>query len=115
MDQRFYAIILGVGPGIGATLALHISRFYPVVLISRSPSSYEPVVADIKASGGKAIGITADASDSTSMDATFESIARDMHGAKLALATYNARGPFARKPFLELKSEDLQANIAAEA
>ncbi|KAL6823388.1 hypothetical protein V8C40DRAFT_280100 [Trichoderma camerunense] len=115
MDKRFYAIIVGIGPGIGSALAFQFAKFYPVVLISRNSSSYESIVTDIKANGGHAMGITADASDPNSMDAAFGRIERDMHGANLALAAYNARGPFARKPFLELKVEDLQANIAAEA
>ncbi|KAL6815076.1 hypothetical protein J3E69DRAFT_370560 [Trichoderma sp. SZMC 28015] len=115
MDKRFYAIIVGIGPGIGSALAFQFAKFYPVVLISRNSSSYESIVTDIKANGGHAMGITADASDLNSIDAAFGRIERDMHGANLALAAYNARGPFARKPFLELKVEDLQASIAAEA
>ncbi|KAL7935660.1 hypothetical protein V8C35DRAFT_333552 [Trichoderma chlorosporum] len=115
MDRRFYAIVMGIGPGIGSALALYFAKFYSVVLISRNLSSFEPVIADIKANGGHAIGITADASDPVSMDAAFGRIERELSDAKLALATYNVRGPFARKPFLELKLENLQANVAAEA
>ncbi|KAL6889866.1 hypothetical protein HDV57DRAFT_345940 [Trichoderma longibrachiatum] len=115
MAPPFYAIISGVGTGTGSSLARRFAKSYPVVLLSRKPSSYEPVVAEITAAGGTAIGITADASDPVAVDAAFAQIEEKLPGAKLAAAVYNGHAGMSRKPFLELKLEDLETSLGTAA
>ncbi|GJN73341.1 hypothetical protein PLIIFM63780_007405 [Purpureocillium lilacinum] len=111
-----YAIISGAGSGTGAAAALRFARTYPVVLLARSPASYQPIVDQIRAAGGTAHGISADAADPAAVDAAFASIERDLlPGAKLAAAVYNANAGFAVKPFLELTKEDLDTSLGTGA
>jgi hypothetical protein len=57
-----------------------------VVLIARSPKSYEDTVAEINNAGGKAIGISADSSSVESLNAAFETISKELPDHKLAAA-----------------------------
>lgn len=82
-----------------------------MVLLARRPESYEKVVAEIKQSGGQAIGITADVADQASISKAFETISQELPESKLAVALYNVNGGFARKPFLDLKLEELDAGL----
>jgi len=84
-----------------------------VVLLSRSPSTYDPIVSEIKKSGGKAIGISTDVSDSKSMKAMVERV-KEVWGkdVECKAAVYNASGAFVRKPFLQLTEEMLDGSYA---
>jgi NAD(P)-dependent dehydrogenase (short-subunit alcohol dehydrogenase family) len=93
----------------GRSVALKFSKTYPIVLLSRSASSYEEIVSEIKASGGHAFGVATDVTDSASTKAAFEAIKKEMGDAKLAAAIYNVGGGFVRKPFLELTEEEFTA------
>jgi NAD(P)-dependent dehydrogenase (short-subunit alcohol dehydrogenase family) len=86
----------------GRSVALKFSKHYPIVLLSRSASSYDDIVTEIKASGGHAVGVATDVTDSASVKSAFETIEKEMGDAKLAAAIYNVGGGFVRKPFLEL-------------
>ncbi|PNP60525.1 hypothetical protein THARTR1_00549 [Trichoderma harzianum] len=90
MAPPFFAIISGVGSGTGASVARRFAQSYAVVLLSRKPSSYESIVADIKAAGGTAIGITADAADPAAVDAAFVQIEKELPGSKLAAANLDS-------------------------
>ena len=68
------AIVAGVGPGTGASVARKFAQTYPVVLLARNPANYEPLVKEINGSGGKALGISADVSNEKSMKEAFEQI-----------------------------------------
>ena len=113
-SNKFYAIVAGVGPGLGRSAAVRFSKAYPVVLLSRHPESYNPVIAEINEAGGKAIGISADAGDQSSVAAAFETIKKELPDLKLAAAVYNVRPGTGRpslKPFLELTLEDLDRSL----
>lgn len=108
------AIIAGVGPGTGAAVARRFAQTYPVVLLARSASNYEPVVADINKSGGKAVGISADVTDEESVKGAFDQIKqgglwKDGGEFGVAAAVFNLGGGFTRKPFLELTKEDFES------
>lgn len=112
-SNKFFAIVAGVGPGTGRSVALRFSESYPVVLLARRPESYNDVVAQINKAGGKAIGITADATDASSLASAFESIMKEFENLQLVAAIYNVRPNLrpSRKPFLELNLEDLDASL----
>ncbi|KAI5919193.1 hypothetical protein F4810DRAFT_519061 [Camillea tinctor] len=109
--QAFHAIVAGVGGGTGRSVACRFARNYPVVLLARRPESFNDVVAEIQKSGGKALGVVADITDPASVTSAFETIKKEMPGSRLAAAIYNVNSGFARKPFLELKREDLDTSL----
>jgi NAD(P)-dependent dehydrogenase (short-subunit alcohol dehydrogenase family) len=113
VSDKFYAIVAGVGPGTGRSVAIRFSEAYPVVLLARSPESYKDVVAQIKEGGRKAIGITADATDDASLKSAFETIKKELPGFKLAATIYNVRPNSrpSRRPFLELTQQDLDTSL----
>ena len=92
-----------------------------MVLLARTPASYEGAVAEINNNfeGGKrAVGVSADAADRASLDTAFETIAREFPAAdgwRLAAAVYNVGGGFSRGPFLEADVAALDASLAANA
>ncbi|CAD0109748.1 unnamed protein product [Aureobasidium uvarum] len=100
-----YAIIAGVGPGTGASLARKFALTYPVALLARNPDNYTSLVEEINKSGGKAIGISTDVSSSSSIDSAIAEI-KSQYGDKCAAAVFNASGPFARKSILELTEKE---------
>lgn len=113
MSGKPIAIIAGVGPGTGAAIARKFASAYPVALLSRNPDTYTPIVDAINKSGGKAIGISTDVSDSKSVKLMVEKVKQEYgNNVKAAAAIFNASGAFVRKPFLELTEEVLDASYA---
>ncbi len=97
------AVVAGVGPGLGASLARAFAKEgFSVGLLSRRPESSEPVAAHIRDQGGKALAIPVDVTDGEAVRQAVEKLRRAM-GSITALA-YNASG-FGRGPFLELDPE----------
>src|SRR5687768_7573438 len=97
------AIIAGVGPGLGASLARGLSQEgYAVALLSRKADSCEPVALDIRSRGGRASTFLVDV---TQREAVLGAVAkaRQEFGFITALA-YNASG-FGRGGFLTLTPE----------
>jgi len=109
MASKFYAIVAGVGSGTGASVARKFASTYSVVLLARKASNYESLVKEINSSGGHAIGISTDVTDSKSVASAFETIEKEFGDAKLAAAVYNVGGGFVRKPFLELTEAEFTA------
>jgi hypothetical protein len=85
-------------------MAVRFSKSYLVVLLSRRSVSYIDVVDEINQAGGKAIGITSDAADLSSISSASETIKKELPGLKLAAAIFNFRpnGRPGLKLFLEL-------------
>lgn len=114
--KSFYAVIAGVGAGTGRSVALKFAKAYPVALLARKPESYQDIVNEINEAGGKAVGITTDVTDQSSVENSFAEIQKTdgFKGAGLAAAVYNVSGGFGgRKPFLESSLDDLDASLAA--
>jgi len=112
-SSKAWAIVVGVGPGTGASVARKFALKYPVALLARNPTNYEPIIKEIEAAGGKAIGISTDVADGKSVVNAFEKIKAAMGGAQLAAAVFNVGGKFIRKPFLELTEDDFMVGMEA--
>ncbi|KAF9891831.1 hypothetical protein FE257_003316 [Aspergillus nanangensis] len=106
MATKPFAIIAGVGPGTGASIARQFAKAYSVICLARNPANFDPVVSEINASGGHALGISTDLSDSASVRSTFDKISQQYANSPLAAAVFNSGGGFVRKPFLELTEEE---------
>ncbi|MCW5748442.1 MAG: SDR family NAD(P)-dependent oxidoreductase, partial [Alphaproteobacteria bacterium] len=90
MAQTPTALIVGVGAsaGVGAATARRFAREgFHVVAVGRTPAKIDAVVAEIRAAGGSAEGLTGDAS--VEADATRVVAAADAAGA-LQVLVYNA-------------------------
>ncbi|KAL8861124.1 MAG: hypothetical protein Q9178_002338 [Gyalolechia marmorata] len=107
-----FAIVAGVGPGTGATVARKFGATYPVALLARNPANYEDAVQDIKAAGGKAIGISTDVTDAKSVKAAISQTQKEF-GNRCAAAVFNVGGKFVRKPFLDLSQEEFESGWEA--
>jgi NAD(P)-dependent dehydrogenase (short-subunit alcohol dehydrogenase family) len=77
MASNLIAIVAGVGAGTGAAVARKFAATYPVVLLARNPDNFEGLAKEINASGGKAIGISTDVSDSKSVKSAIEAIKKE--------------------------------------
>ena len=84
-----------------------------MALLARKAANYEPLVQEIQADGGKAIGLSADVADPASVKNAFDSLKKEMGDAQLAAAVFNVGGAFIRKPFLDLNLEEFMAGIEA--
>lgn len=82
------AIIIGVGPdrGLGAQLSKRFAAEGLEVLVAgRTQAALDAVVADIRAKGGRATSVVADATSESDIVALF-----DRAGSDLSVAIYNA-------------------------
>lgn len=85
------------------------------MLLSRNPSSFEPLVHEINSSGGQAVGISTDVSDANSVKSAFDQIGKQFPGSVLAATIFNPGGGLVRKPFLELTEEEYSSSLASQA
>ncbi|CAI7572447.1 unnamed protein product [Penicillium bialowiezense] len=101
------AIIAGAGPGTGSAIARRFALSYPVVLLSRSQASLDPLVNDITNNGGSALGVPTDVTSASSMSSTMDKI-KNKFGPEITIAAaiYNVASKFSMKPFLEQKPEE---------
>ena len=107
MSSKLIAIIAGVGPGTGAAVARRFAKYYPVVLLARNAENFDSLVKEINGSGGSAVGIRTDVSDSKSVQNAVSEIQREFgKETKAAAAVFNASGRFVRKPFLETTEQE---------
>lgn len=101
-----FALIAGVGPGTGASVARKFASTYPVVLLARTAQNYESLVSEINGQGGKAIGISTDVSNPDSVKKMITQVEKEFPGQGCAAAIFNASGGFRRKPFLETSVDE---------
>jgi hypothetical protein len=73
------AVIVGVGPGLGQALALHLAKSgMPVVLVSRNARNQDETVRQIRAFGGVAFSHGCDATDEQSVSALFKEVSESI-------------------------------------
>ncbi|KAI9751277.1 MAG: hypothetical protein M4579_006130 [Chaenotheca gracillima] len=107
------AIIAGVGPGTGASVARRFGKAYNIAVLARTSDSYNGIVSEINDAGGKAVGYNVDVSDEKSVNTAFSRINQELGSAGLAAAVYNVGGKFIRKPFLEMTGEEFASGYEA--
>src|SRR5438067_737311 len=101
------AIVVGVGPGLGAALARRFARGgHPVALVARSRDFIDPLAAEIEAAGVRALALTADIGDAGQVARAFEAV-RTKLGAP-AVLLYNA-GSGSWGTIREITSEQYEA------
>jgi NAD(P)-dependent dehydrogenase (short-subunit alcohol dehydrogenase family) len=79
-EENGTAVIVGVGPGFGFALARRLSACgFEVVLVSRNAERLEPLVQEIRSTGGKVASYGCDAAMETSVRTLFAQISK-RHG-----------------------------------
>ena len=97
------AAVLGVGPGLGASVARRFAREgFAVALMARSEESVAGARAGIEAMGGTALPVTADATDPASVERAFEGVRDELGDPEVFV--YNA-GAFQMGGILEISPE----------
>ena len=100
MSQANVIAIVGVGPGLGDSVARRFSREgYSVGLMARSEQSLDPVRVELEAAGAKVVAVAADGTNEAETTQGFDTIKGEL-GAPSVLV-YNA-GNFFRGGILEL-------------
>ncbi|HSK99758.1 MAG TPA: SDR family NAD(P)-dependent oxidoreductase [Rubrobacteraceae bacterium] len=102
MNERV-AAVLGVGPGLGASVARRFAREgFAVALLARREESVAGVRQEIETDGGTAIPVSADATDPRSVTSAFERVRGDLGDPEVFV--YNA-GAFQMGGVLEISPE----------
>lgn len=79
MTQARTAIVTGAARGIGAGVAKRLSADgFKVAVLDLDEASTSPVVEEITASGGEALGVGADVADADSVNAAIDKIASEL-------------------------------------
>ncbi len=108
MSQSKVAVVLGVGPGLGAAVAHRFAREgFVVGLMARSSQQLTQIQSEIEQSGGKALSVTVDATDAASVKAAFEQV-RSQFGSP-EVFVYNA-GAFKMAGILELTPDQFESS-----
>jgi NAD(P)-dependent dehydrogenase (short-subunit alcohol dehydrogenase family) len=101
------AMILGMGPGLGAAVARRFSREgFALALMARREEALETVQADIHKSGGVALPVSADATDPASVASAFDKVREDLGTPEVFV--YNA-GAFHMGGILEIAPEQFES------
>jgi NAD(P)-dependent dehydrogenase (short-subunit alcohol dehydrogenase family) len=87
------AVVVGVGPGLGAALARRFAAEYAVALLARTPEALASVAAEIEAHGGRALQVPTNVAAGAEIEAAFATIRRELGDPEVLL--YNA----AMRPF----------------
>jgi len=107
MDDKRLAIIVGAGPGLGASLAHRFARAsMNVVMACRDPSRIDALAAEFSGIGHSVQARACDACDESSVQALFE-WAEDGFGCP-DVVVYNA-GTFVRRSILETRTEEFES------
>lgn len=102
LSERVAAVV-GVGPGLGASVARRFAREgFAVALMARREESVAGVREEIEGSGGTALSVSADAADPGSVASAFEKVRGELGDPEVFV--YNA-GAFQMGGVLEISPE----------
>lgn len=110
--QTPVAVVLGVGPGLGAALARRFAKNYAVAINARRADYLKSVGEEIRAAGGNALEVPADVGDRTQMEAAFKTIRERLGSPEILL--YNA-GSGAWGTITEITPEQYEASWRVNA
>jgi NAD(P)-dependent dehydrogenase (short-subunit alcohol dehydrogenase family) len=98
------AVILGVGPGLGAAVARRFAHEgFVVGMMARNEESLSATQEEVESAGGQTLAVRADATDAGSVASAFEEVRRSLGDPEVFV--YNA-GAFRMGSVLEVSPED---------
>jgi NADP-dependent 3-hydroxy acid dehydrogenase YdfG len=87
-DAKQVAVVVGVGPGLGASLARRFAQGYKVAIMARKADYLQSLAGDIKAAGGQVLEVPTDIGDRAQVEAAFKTIRERLGPPEVLL--YNA-------------------------
>ncbi len=104
MTEQQSTIVVGVGPGLGASVARRFAKAgYAVALASRSTDKLAPIVDEIAQAGGTAKAYACDATNEADVQGLFEAAEAELGPA--GVAVFNASGRV-RKPIVDIEADE---------
>jgi NAD(P)-dependent dehydrogenase (short-subunit alcohol dehydrogenase family) len=91
-NQKPVAVVVGVGPGLGASLARRFASEYAVAIVARRAEYLRSLGDEIRAMGGQVAEVVADIGQPAQVEAAFKSI-RERLGAPEVLLYNASSGP----------------------
>jgi NAD(P)-dependent dehydrogenase (short-subunit alcohol dehydrogenase family) len=82
------AVVVGVGPGLGASLARRFAQGYAVAIVARRPEYLQSLAGEIRAAGGQVLEVPANVGDRAQVEAAFKTIRERLGSPEVLL--YNA-------------------------
>src|SRR5262245_61667983 len=82
------AAVVGVGPGLGASLARRFANGYAVAIVARRLDYLQSLAGEIRAAGGQVLEIPADVGDRAQVESAFKTIRERLGSPEVLL--YNA-------------------------
>lgn len=111
MSESKVAVVLGVGPGLGAAVARRFaSQGFTLGLMARSEEKLTPIQTEIEKDGGTALSIPADATDPASVISAFAKVKQKLGTPEVFV--YNT-GAFQMGGILEFTPEQFEYNWKA--
>lgn len=111
MSESKVAVVLGVGPGLGAAVARRFaSQGFTLGLMARSEEKLTPIQIEIEKDGGTALAISADATDPASVTSAFAKVKQKLGTPEVFV--YNT-GAFQMGGILEITPEQFEDNWKA--
>ncbi|WP_437540733.1 SDR family NAD(P)-dependent oxidoreductase [Sorangium sp. So ce367] len=106
MSSNKAAVVVGVGPGLGAAVSRRFAREgFSVGLMARTAAACEAVQREIEGAGGRALSVPGDATDAASVAAAFARVEASLGPVEVLI--YNA-GAFRVAGALELTPRELE-------
>ncbi|WP_437790343.1 SDR family NAD(P)-dependent oxidoreductase [Sorangium sp. So ce693] len=106
MSSNKAAVVVGVGPGLGAAVSRRFAREgFSVGLMARTAAACEAVQREIEGAGGRALSVPGDATDAASVAAAFARVEESLGPVEVLI--YNA-SVFRVAGALELTPRELE-------
>jgi len=87
--QPGIAMVVGVGPGLGAALVRRFAQGgRAVAMVARSREFMDGLAAEVKAAGGRTLAVTADVGDAAEINRAFDTVRSKLGAPEMLL--YNA-------------------------
>jgi len=99
------AVVAGVGPGLGASLARKCAKEgCQLGLLARSSDFLETLTNELRGLGTKVLAVSTDISEADQVAAAFRRIGEELGPVDLLINNASESGPF-RQPFVEITPE----------
>jgi len=88
MSNQPVAVVIGVGPGLGAALVRRFAAAYPVAMLARNANYLKKLAGEIRGSGATVLDLTCDVSEPAQISEAFRAIRAELGEPEVLL--YNA-------------------------
>jgi NAD(P)-dependent dehydrogenase (short-subunit alcohol dehydrogenase family) len=88
LSDKPVAVVIGVGPGLGAALVRRFAAAYPVAMLARKADYLKALAGEVRKSGATVLDLPTDVSDPAQIAEAFRAIRKDLGEPEVLL--YNA-------------------------